>query len=280
MGVLHARLCLGLIQDMVQLLQSGGIKTVVNLVSADLEEVAQKFLRFPLHCADLYKELKASTAILSIGIGSLDKLLDAYLHDGEVTGVTGGPTSSKTQVCLWVAANVFHGLQQNILYIDSNGSPTAGALRRIQVVPAFDSFQMPKASISSGTLKVVVVDCVPVVLIPLLEGSQREGLALTLQLAQEPKTVAQDLSMAVAVTSHLASDRASRQLKPSFKCSCSFVPSARLLLDIGQGAGASGCRRLACLTTSPRLPTGFQETVNTGACGAPEQSPALQGDHT
>ncbi|KAB0342953.1 hypothetical protein FD754_019879 [Muntiacus muntjak] len=265
MGVLHARLCLGLIQDMVQLLQSGGIKTVVNLVSADLEEVAQKFLRFPLHCADLYKELKASTAILSIGIGSLDKLLDAYLHDGEVTGVTGGPTSSKTQ---------------NILYIDSNGSPTAGALRRIQVVPAFDSFQMPKASISSGTLKVVVVDCVPVVLIPLLEGSQREGLALTLQLAQEPKTVAQDLSMAVAVTSHLASDRASRQVKPALKCSWSFVPSTRLLLDIGQGAGASGCRRLACLTTSPRLPTGFQETVNTGACGAPEQSPALQKDHT
>ena len=42
MGVLQARLCLGLIQDMVQLLQSGGIKTVVSLVSADLEEVAQK----------------------------------------------------------------------------------------------------------------------------------------------------------------------------------------------------------------------------------------------
>lgn len=137
-----------------------------------------------------------------------------------------------------------------------------------------------QASISSGTLKVVVVDCVPVVLIPLLEGSERERLALTLQLAQEPKTVAQDLSMAVAVTSHLASDRASRQLKPALKCSWSFVPSVRLLLDIGQGAGASGCRRLACLTTSPCLPTGFQETVNTGACGAPEQSPALQGDHT
>lgn len=41
MGVLQARPCLGLIQDMVQLLQSGEIKTVVNLVSADLE-VAQK----------------------------------------------------------------------------------------------------------------------------------------------------------------------------------------------------------------------------------------------
>lgn len=87
-----------------------------------------QFSAFPFNGADLYKELKASTAILSIGIGSLDKLLDAYLHDGEVTGVTGGLASSKTQVCLWVAANVAHGLQQNILYIDSNGSPTASRL--------------------------------------------------------------------------------------------------------------------------------------------------------
>uniref|UniRef100_A0A8C6DKP9 RAD51D N-terminal domain-containing protein n=1 Tax=Moschus moschiferus TaxID=68415 RepID=A0A8C6DKP9_MOSMO len=257
MGVLLARPCPGLIQDMVQLLQSGGIKTVVNLVSADLEKVAQKCAQlsaFPFSGADLYKELTTSTTILSIGIGSLDKLLDAYLYTGEVTGITGGPGSSKTQ---------------------------AGALQRIQVEPAFDIFQRPKqASTSSGTLKVVVADSIPVVLIPLLGGSQRECLALTLQLAQELKAMAQDLSMAVAVTSHLTSDRDSRQLKPALKCSWSFVPSTRLLLDIDQGAGASGCRRLACLTTSPRLPTGFQERVNTGTCGAPEQSLALQGDHT
>ena len=124
------------------------------------------------------------------------------------------------------------------------------------------------------------MDSVPVVLIPLLGGSQREYLALMLQLAHELKTVARDLSMAVAVTSHLTSDRDSRQLKPALKGSWSFVPSTQLFLDIGQGTGASGCWRLACLTTSPHLPTGFQETVNTGTCGAPEKSPALQGDHT
>lgn len=70
-----------------------------------------QFSTFPFSSADLYKGLKASTAVLSIGIGSLDKLLDAYLSDGEVTGSTGGPASSKTEVCLWVAANVGHGLQ-------------------------------------------------------------------------------------------------------------------------------------------------------------------------
>ncbi|XP_008072484.1 DNA repair protein RAD51 homolog 4 isoform X3 [Carlito syrichta] len=41
MGVLRVGLCPGLTQEMVQLLRSRGIKTVVDLVSADLEEVAQ-----------------------------------------------------------------------------------------------------------------------------------------------------------------------------------------------------------------------------------------------
>ncbi|KAJ8790675.1 hypothetical protein J1605_021273 [Eschrichtius robustus] len=68
MGVLQARLCPGLTQDMVQLLRSCGMKTVMDLVSADLEE----FSAFPFSGTDLYEELKTSTAILSTGIGSLD----------------------------------------------------------------------------------------------------------------------------------------------------------------------------------------------------------------
>uniref|UniRef100_A0A8C6DQ61 RecA family profile 1 domain-containing protein n=1 Tax=Moschus moschiferus TaxID=68415 RepID=A0A8C6DQ61_MOSMO len=149
MGVLRAGLCPGLTQDMVQLLQSRGIKTVVDLVSADLEEVAQKcglsykalvalrrvllaqFSAFPFNGADLYEELKTSTAILSTGIGSLDKLLDAGLYTGEVTEIIGAPGSGKTQVCLCVAANVAHGLQQNVLYIDSNGGLTASRILQL-----------------------------------------------------------------------------------------------------------------------------------------------------
>ena len=100
------------------------LKVLVTLRWALLAQ----FSAFPFNGADLFKELKTSTAILSIGIGSLDKLLYAYLYTGEVTGITGGPGSSKTQVCLWVAANVAHSLQQNILYIDSNGSLTASRL--------------------------------------------------------------------------------------------------------------------------------------------------------
>ncbi|XP_020923074.1 DNA repair protein RAD51 homolog 4 isoform X3 [Sus scrofa] len=270
MGVLRAGLCPGLTQDMVQLLQSRGIKTVVDLVSADLEEVAQKcglsykalvalrrvllaqFSAFPCNGADLYEELKTSTAILSTGIRSLDKLLDAGLYTGEVTEIVGGPGSGKTQVCLCVAANVAHSLQQKVLYIDSNGGLTAsrilqllqartsdeeeqaGALQRIQVVRVFDIFQM--------------------------------------------LDVLQDLRGAVAqqVTNHVTRDRDSGKHKPALGRSWSFVPSTRLLLDISRDAGA-GSRRVARLTKSPRLPTGFQEMVDIGTWGTPEQNPS-QGD--
>ncbi|XP_016787484.1 DNA repair protein RAD51 homolog 4 isoform X3 [Pan troglodytes] len=274
MGVLRVGLCPGLTQEMIQLLRSHRIKTVVDLVSADLEEVAQKcglsykalvalrrvllaqFSAFPVNGADLYEELKTSTAILSTGIGSLDKLLDAGLYTGEVTEIVGGPGSGKTQVCLCMAANVAHGLQQNVLYVDSNGGLTASrllqllqaktqdeeeqaeALRRIQVVHAFDIFQM-------------------------------------LDVLQELRgTVAQQ------VTNHITRDRDSGRLKPALGRSWSFVPSTRILLDTIEGAGASGGRRMACLAKSSRQPTGFQEMVDIGTWGTSEHSATLQGDQT
>ncbi|XP_045691625.1 DNA repair protein RAD51 homolog 4 isoform X2 [Phyllostomus hastatus] len=321
MGVLRAGLCPGLTQDMVQLLRSHGIKTVVDLVSADLEEVAQKcglsykalvalrrvllaqFSAFPFNGADLYEELKTSTAILSTGIGSLDKLLDAGLYTGEVTEIAGVPGSGKTQVCLCVAANVAHGLQQNVLYVDSNGGLTAsrilqllqartadegeqaGALQRIQVARAFDIFQVldvlqdlrgavaQQVRDSAGTVKVVIVDSVTAVVSPLLGGQQREGLALMMQLAQELKTLARDLGVAVLVTNHMTRDRDSGKLRPALGRSWSFVPSTRVVLASGEGAGAPGSQRTVCLTKSPRLPTGFQETVDFGTWGTLERSP-------
>ncbi|XP_074119658.1 DNA repair protein RAD51 homolog 4 isoform X1 [Sminthopsis crassicaudata] len=178
MGVLRAGLCPGLTQDMIQLLRGVGVRTVVDLVSADLEEVSRKcslsykalvavrrvllaqFSSFPFNGADLYEEFKSSTAILATGITSLDKLLDSGLYTGEVTEITGAPASGKTQVCLCTAANVAHSLGQNVLYVDSTGGLTAsrllqllqartkdeedqaGALQRIHVVRVFDIFQL------------------------------------------------------------------------------------------------------------------------------------------
>ncbi|XP_023575626.1 DNA repair protein RAD51 homolog 4, partial [Octodon degus] len=288
MGMLRAGLCPGLTEEMVQLLRSHGIKTVVDLAAADLEEVAQKcglsykalvalrrvllaqFSAFPLNGADLYEELKTSTAILSTGIASLDKLLDAGLYTGEVTEIVGGPGSGKTQVCLCVAAHVAHSLQQNVLYIDSNGGLTAsrllqllqgrtqdeedqaGALQRIQVVRAFDIFQMlDQLQDFRGSV------------------AQQVGLLFCSSL----------LYPACQVTNHMTRDRDSGKLKPALGRSWSFVPSTRVLLDSIEGAGTSGgSQRVACLTKSPRQPTGLQEVVDLGTLGTSEQDPVLQGE--
>lgn len=48
-------------------------------------------------------------------------------------------------------------------------------------------------------------------------------------------------------------DRDSGKLKPALGRSWSFVPSTRIVLAIGEGAGAPGSQRTAYLTKSPRL---------------------------
>ncbi|NWW02809.1 RA51D protein, partial [Oreocharis arfaki] len=146
MVVLRAGLCPGLSEDMIQLLRANGIRTVVDFVSSDLEDVAQKcslsykalvavrrvllaqFSAFPANGADLYEELKSSTAILPTGSPSLDQLLDSGLYTGEVTELMGAPGSGKTQVCLGIAASVSLGLKQHVLFLDSTGGFTASRL--------------------------------------------------------------------------------------------------------------------------------------------------------
>ncbi|TFK13006.1 DNA repair protein RAD51-like protein 4 [Platysternon megacephalum] len=249
MVILRAGLCPGLTAEMIQLLKANSIATVVDLVSSDLEEVARKcslsykalvavrrvllaqFSAFPVNGADLYEELKSSTAILSTGSKSLDKLLDSGLYTGEVTELTGAPGSGKTQVCLSIAVSTSHDLKQNVLYVDSTGGFTASrllqlaqtrtgdeeeqveALQRIQVARVFDVYKMldvlqelrcsvsQQVLSSSGPVKVLVVDSVSAVICPLLGGRQAEGLALMMQLARELKTLARELSMAVVVSS-------------------------------------------------------------------------------
>ncbi|NWW16037.1 RA51D protein, partial [Falcunculus frontatus] len=312
MVVLRAGLCPGLTEDMIQLLRANGIRTVVDFVSSDLEDVAQKcslsykalvavrrvllaqFSAFPANGADLYEELKSSTAILPTGSPSLDQLLDSGLYTGEVTELMGAPGSGKTQVCLGIAASVSLGLKQHVLFLDSTGGFTASrlyqmlraqtedeeeqaALQRVQVVRVFSIYELLSALqelrdrlsqqvVSSvGPLKMVVLDSVSAVIYPLLGGRQSEGLALMMQLSRELKTLAREFSLAVVVTNQVTRDSSSGPLKPALGRSWSFVPSTRVLLEGKEATWEKATtQRVASLAKSPRQPTGIQVELDIG----------------
>ncbi|NWT70472.1 RA51D protein, partial [Prunella himalayana] len=312
MVVLRAGLCPGLTEDMIQLLRAKGIRTVVDFVSSDLEDVAQKcslsykalvavrrvllaqFSAFPANGADLYEELKSSTAILPTGSPSLDQLLDSGLYTGEVTELMGASGSGKTQVCLGIAASVSLGLKQHILFLDSSGGFTASrlyqilqaqtedeeeqaALQRVQVERVFNIYEvlgalqelrdrLSQQVVSSvGPLKVVLLDSVSAVIYPLLGGRQSEGLALMMQLSRELKTLAREFSLAVVVTNQVTRDSSSGPLKPALGRSWSFVPSTRVLLESREGTWQKpSTQRAASLAKSPRQPTGIQVELDIG----------------
>ncbi|NXS53392.1 RA51D protein, partial [Brachypteracias leptosomus] len=312
MVVLRAGLCPGLTEEMIQLLRAGGIRTVVDFVSSDLEDVAQKcslsykaliavrrvllaqFSAFPTNGADLYEELKCSTAILPTGSPSLDQLLDSGLYTGEVTELMGAPSSGKTQVCLGIAASVSLGLKQHVLFLDSTGGFTASrlyqmlqaqaedkeeqaALQRVQVVRVFHTYEVlgalqelrerlcQQVMSPTGPLRIVVLDSVSAVVHPLLGGRHSEGLAIMMQLARELKTLAREFSLAFVVTNQVTRDSSSGPLKPALGRSWSFVPSTRVLLESREATWEKGTtQRLASLVKSPRQPTGTQVELDIG----------------
>ncbi|XP_030318193.1 DNA repair protein RAD51 homolog 4 isoform X1 [Calypte anna] len=322
MVVLRAGLCPGLGEEMLHLLRANGIRTVVDFVSSDLEDVAQKcslsykalvavrrvllaqFSAFPANGADLYEELKSTTAILPTGIPSLDQLLDSGLYTGEVTELMGAPGSGKTQVCLGIAATMSLSLKHRVLFLDSTGGLTASrlyqmlqarvedeeeqleALQRIQVVRVFDIYEMLSALqelrdclsqqvlSSVGPLKIVIIDSVSAVIYPLLGGKQSEGLAIMMQLARELKSLAREFSLTVVVTNQVTRDSSTGPLKPALGRSWSFVPSTRVLLESKEATWEkASTQRVASLAKSPRQPTGIQVELNIGDVDVQEPSP-------
>ncbi|KAM3852160.1 DNA repair protein RAD51 homolog 4 isoform 2-T3 [Vipera latastei] len=276
--ILHAGLCPGLSDEMVQVLKANGIKTVVDLVSSDLEEIAQtyslsyktlvavrrvllaQFSSFPVNGADLYEELKHTTAILSTGIESLDKLLDSGIYTGELTELVGAPSAGKTQ---------------------------AEALRRIQVFRAFDAYKMldvlqevrsymaQQILSISGPVKLLIVDSISAVICPFLGLRQPDGMALMMHLAREMKTLAKEFGIAILLTNHVTRD-AGGGFKPALGRSWSFIPNTRLLLEKRKD-NCEKAGRVASLMKSSRQPFGVQAELDLRNWEMKKGSPVTSG---
>ncbi|XP_022594481.1 DNA repair protein RAD51 homolog 4 isoform X1 [Seriola dumerili] len=308
MVVLREGMCPGLDEGLVRDLRAADIKTVEDLVSSDIEELAQKcsvsykalfairrvllaqHTAFPVSGADLYEELLSSTAILSTGNPSLDKLLDSGLYTGEITELSGGPGSGKSQVCFGVAVHISYQLKQSVIYIDTTGGLTARrllqmlqtetsnteeqmeALQRIHIFRLFDIFSLldclyslcsgglQQASVGGGSAKAVIVDSVSAVISPLLGSKQNEGMSLMIQVAGILKTLAKDFNAAVLVTNHVTRS-GSGEVQPGLGVSWSHIPRTRVLLERAEKATAvsRSSVRSATLIKSSRQPCHIKE---------------------
>ncbi|KAM8977344.1 DNA repair protein RAD51 homolog 4 [Pelodytes ibericus] len=320
MAVLREGLCPGLSSDMIAVLKSNNVKTVVDLVASDLEELARKgsmsyktlvavrrvllarYSAFPSNGADLYEELKGSTAILPTGNKKLDFLLDSGLYTGEVTEIAGAAGSGKTQICQSIAVNVAYSLKQSVLYVDTTGGLTASrllqlvqsrteeeseqvdSLERIEVIHVFDIYKMvdllqdlrhniSQQMLKSGAqLRLVIIDSVCAVIYPLLGGKQTEGMAMMMHLARELQTLARDFSLAVLITNHITKDGANG-IRPALGRSWSFVPSTRILLERQEVSTESG-HRIVSLIKSSRQATNLQVEIEIGCCGTLDENEA------
>ncbi|KAK7925248.1 hypothetical protein WMY93_007558 [Mugilogobius chulae] len=302
MVVLREHMCPGLELQLVRDLRAADISTVEELVSADLEALAQKcsisykalfairrvllaqHTAFPVSGADLYEELLSSTAILSTGHPRLDELLDSGLYTGELTELSGGPGSGKTQVCLGVSVHIALHLKQTVIFIDTTGGVTAGrlqqmlqsesssaeeqmcALQRIHVFRVFDVLSLldclyslrrsglHQVSVGGACVRAIIVDSVWAVLSPLLGTSFTQGVSLMVQVAALLKTLVKDFSMAALVTNHVTRS-VSGAVRPALGVSWSHLPRTRLLLEGSNqsGQGLSSWRS-ATLVKSSRQP--------------------------
>ncbi|KAF3705865.1 DNA repair protein RAD51 -like protein 4 R51H3 RAD51 -like protein D RAD51-like protein 3 [Channa argus] len=263
MVVLREGMCPGLSEDLVRDLRAAGVKTVEELVSSDIEGLAQKcsvsykalfairrvllaqHTAFPVSGADLYEELLSSTAILSTGNPSLDKLLDSGLYTGEITELSGGPGSGKSQVCFGVAVHISYHLKQSVIYIDTTGGLTASRL--LQMLKAETSNTEEQASVGGGSVKAVIVDSVSAVISPLLGGKQNEGMSLMIQVAGVLKTMAKDFNVAALVTNHVTRG-GNGEVLPGLGASWSHIPRTRILLERVERAVSISCSSLRSAT--------------------------------
>ncbi|XP_070571463.1 DNA repair protein RAD51 homolog 4-like [Ptychodera flava] len=143
MPPLRVGLCPSLTKEVLEALNSAGVKTVVDFVCCNPESLAQKssisykvllsirklllaqYSAFPINGTDLYDDVIRKAAILPTGSDSLDNLLDGGVYTSEVTEIVGATATGKTQFCLTLASSVAMTTRQNVLYIDSNGSFSA-----------------------------------------------------------------------------------------------------------------------------------------------------------
>ncbi|XP_019853411.1 PREDICTED: DNA repair protein RAD51 homolog 4-like [Amphimedon queenslandica] len=301
MPVLSPSLCPLLTKEAIhELEEAAGIRTVFDFVTGESADIANKisllslqdvlsirrsllsiYSSFPVTAANLWEQMKTSSAFLSTGIPSIDSLLGGGVFTGELTEISGQSSVGKTQLCLNASAHTIVHTMSTAVYIDTNGSFSSLRLKQFipteeyqqdgdilkklvvfQVSNLFELLQLiqdlkesirKQASEFYSQLHLIVIDSLVSLLIPLM-GNQL--LPHLVQLIRDLQGLAHSQSIAILYTSSndLFSFYGHNSAKPLLLKALSSAPHVKLSLS------TIGDKKIAVLEKSQRLRSG--STVN------------------
>ncbi|XP_013411284.1 DNA repair protein RAD51 homolog 4 isoform X2 [Lingula anatina] len=270
MSLLKPRLSPVLTQDVIDTLRKQGVRTVLDFLEHNAEEMVKKagmsykdvlairhvllaqYSAVPVNGADMYEDALNSMAILPTGVKSLDTMLDGGLYTSEVTELVGPAGVGKSQLCMYTSLNISRNLKQNIMYIDSTGD---FCIQRLQDILYSDQVE-DETNAFYQHLKLVIVDSLPAVVLPVLGGAQTDGHGYLMHLARMMKTLAVDFNLALMTTNNVVQGEAG-ETKPALGRAWSHIPNTRVEIKKQDITPDGENRRTAVLTKCSRQPTGL-----------------------
>ncbi len=252
-------------------------------VAEDIIAKAISLVATPPLTADKLLEMEQEKAKLTTSSNALDSLLAAGIWSGEITEISGGFATGKTQICFQLAVNAQlprekGGLEGKVFYIDSEGTFSAtrvgemalahgldpkGVLRNIIVARALDSHHQTRLAQKVNDLavkeniKLVIVDSIASHFRSDYIGSDKltERQQRIMQHASSLTNLAYVHELAVVVTNQMVQKintvSGGSQSKPALGEAWSHRPQTRLELR-----KSPGLARIARLTDSPRRAEG------------------------
>jgi RecA/RadA recombinase len=215
----------------------------------------------------------------------LDAVLDGGYTDGELVELQGEAAVGKSQACLAAAAAAaVAGCR--VLYFDTSGAFSAkrvlelanltgssgdeqrAMLGRIEVRRLFDIHELigqlhaahhtiaAESGGGCGT-RLVVVDSLAAVALPVLSARHGQGHALLASVGRTLLKLAHELALTALVTNFSTRGRHGEPSKPALGASWVSGPSMRLLFQLGGGP----TRCTVTVVKSNRLPVGIQADV-------------------
>nr|XP_042907045.1 DNA repair protein RAD51 homolog 4 [Parasteatoda tepidariorum] len=244
MAVLVTSLCPLLSSSVLNLCHAAKIRTVVDFITSDPEELVQKiqlsykdilsirrslidkFSIFPQNAESLHLELLEMLSILDTGSKKLNNFLNGGIYSGEVTEIHGSAGSGKTQFCFSLVSKLIVEGKNSAIYLDTNNNFDG---KRIEEI-ALRNTNNDRENVFFHRLKLLVIDSITPLLSPLFGGKYLDGPALMNNVAQQFKVLTSQHMISILVCNNTVNDK-DFAIKPALGHNWKYIPSISLSIS-------------------------------------------------